>query len=78
LLEAGSTLPAGTLPDADLLARIQAAETDLGESTRASLVWEAYRISVNGMSMRDPGAHLAERKRRFDSALREEALSSVP
>lgn len=73
LLEQGSTLSAGT--DAALLTRIQKAESALGGETMDNLVWEAYRIAVNGISLRDPRTHLAERRARFAAALREEALA---
>ncbi len=74
LSEAGTQAP-GWRPPADYLARLEAAEKDLGEETRNQLVWEAYRIAVNGLSLRYLGAHLAARKARLEQALGEEALA---
>jgi ADP-heptose:LPS heptosyltransferase len=63
-------------PGSGTLAALEAAERELAEETQADLVWEAYRIAINGLSLQDLRSHLAERRARFELALREEALAS--
>lgn len=57
------------------LAVLTAIEKELEEETRADLIWEAYRIAVNGLPWGDLRAHLILRKARLESALEEEALT---
>jgi ADP-heptose:LPS heptosyltransferase len=64
-------------PVAANLTAVEAAEAELAGETGASLVWEAYRIAINGLPLRDLRLHLARRLARFELALQEEALSSV-
>ncbi len=57
------------------LSALEAAERELAAETQADLVWEAYRIAVNGLPVAELPAHLIARRARLQSALREEALS---
>ncbi|MDB5104745.1 MAG: lipopolysaccharide heptosyltransferase [Fibrobacteres bacterium] len=63
----------GAAPSAQDLSDLEAAERDLAGETRSDLVWESYRIAVNGLSVRDLRDHLAARFSRFELALKEEA-----
>jgi ADP-heptose:LPS heptosyltransferase len=63
-------------PGSENLAALETAERELADETQSSLVWEAYRIAINGLSLHDLKSHLAARIARFELALREEALSS--
>lgn len=58
---------------------LEAADRGLAEATRDSVVWEAYRIAINGLSLTDIRQHLKLRGNRFERALQEEnTLSMVP
>lgn len=65
-------------PDAQNLAALESAERDLAKETQASLIWEAYRIAVNGLPLRDLARHLALRRSRFEMALDEERQAANP
>jgi hypothetical protein len=67
----------GDHPGAESIAALERAEKDLAEDTQGSLIWEAYRIAINGLPLKDLGQHLAARKARLEQALREEALASA-
>jgi hypothetical protein len=58
------------------LQSLEEVERSLAAETRDSLVWEAYRIAVNGLSLRDLPAYLSLRKTRLETALREESLAA--
>lgn len=59
---------------ADLL-DLESADRDLAGLTGDSLVWEAYRVALNGLPIRDIRQHLEMRRQRFRAAMREhEAL----
>ena len=72
----GSGRPDGWIPDREYLDRLRAAEAALEAETRDSLIWEAYRIAVNGMSLRNPAGHLRGRRDRLGLALSEESALS--
>jgi ADP-heptose:LPS heptosyltransferase len=55
------------------IAALESADRDLASATSGCVVWEAYRIAVNGLPLRDIREHLALRRERFDRALLEEA-----
>jgi ADP-heptose:LPS heptosyltransferase len=57
------------------IAALEAADRALASATAGSLVWEAYRIALNGLPLRDIREHLALRRSRFDRALQEEAAA---
>ncbi len=61
----------------DLLG-LESAERDLAAATGDSVVWEAYRIAVNGLSLKDIRRHLELRRERFEAALREEESLGAP
>jgi hypothetical protein len=61
-----------------LLADIEAAEKELSEEKGGSLVWEAYRIAVNGLPMDDVRGNLAARLARLERALKEDSLARDP
>lgn len=65
-------------PAPERLAELEAADRELAEDTRDDLVWEAYRIALNGLPLKDIRSHLIARRSRFEQALREEALSRAP
>lgn len=65
------------LPDG-LLIDIESSEKELSRETEGSLVWEAYRIAVNGLPTRDLRGHLAARLARLDRAVKEESLTGNP
>jgi ADP-heptose:LPS heptosyltransferase len=54
-------------------AALEKTERDLGDETRDSVVWEAYRIAVNGLSVADLREHARLRRDRFAQALSEDA-----
>lgn len=62
-------------PTAENLSALEAVDREWAEDTRANLIWEAYRIAVNGLPLGDLPAYLIARKARFGKALLEEALS---
>jgi len=62
-------------PTAENLSALEAVDREWAEDTRASLIWEAYRIAVNGLPLGDLPAYLIARKARLGKALLEEALS---
>jgi hypothetical protein len=66
---------AGPLDVASLRALDQA-DQSLAAATRDHLVWEAYRIALNGLPMEDIRQHLELRRDRFRLALREAAVVS--
>jgi hypothetical protein len=68
---------AGDAHPSDLLG-LESAERELAAATDDSVVWEAYRIAVNGLSLRDIRRHLELRRERFVAALREEASLEGP
>ncbi len=59
-------------PNPTALGLLATEEQSLAGETRDNLVWEAYRIAVNGLSLQDLPMHLALRKSRFEKALYEE------
>ena len=59
-------------PSAQDLLALEAADRELAWATRNSLVWEAYRIAINGLSLKNIRQHLELRSRRFEQALQEE------
>lgn len=56
---------------------LEAADRELAEATRDSVVWEAYRIAINGLSLADIRKHLELRRIRFERALQEETTLST-
>ncbi len=65
-------------PDAETLTALESAEQAMAAESHASLIWEAYRIAVNGLSMLDIPGHLIFRRARFGAALREERQAANP
>lgn len=60
-------------PEAAALRDLEAADHALAAATLDSVVWEAYRIAINALSLKDIRKHLELRRQRFRQALREEA-----
>lgn len=59
------------------LAALEAADRALEAVTRDSLVWEAYRVAINGLDLEDIRRHLGLRRDRFELAVREEAALAL-
>jgi hypothetical protein len=58
------------------LQRLEGAEQALAKTTQANLIWEAYRIAINGLSLQNLAAYLLQRKERFNLAIQEEYQAS--
>lgn len=58
------------------LTALEAADRVWSEESQASLVWEAYRIAINGLPLKDLHSHLSSRFSRFGTALWEAASLS--
>ncbi len=59
-------------PEPQALQRLEAAEKELAEHTHSNLIWEAYRIAINGLSLQNLPLYLTQRQARFYLALQEE------
>lgn len=55
---------------------LEQAERALGAETADEVIWEAYRIAVNGLPLRDLRLHIDLRRARFARAVGEEQASS--
>jgi ADP-heptose:LPS heptosyltransferase len=62
-------------PTSENLSELEAAERDWAQESQTSLVWEAYRIAINGLSLNDLHSHLSSRLIRLQTSLREAASS---
>jgi ADP-heptose:LPS heptosyltransferase len=61
--------------DASSLRALDQADQTLAAATRSHLVWEAYRIALNGLPLADIRQHLELRRQRFRLALQEASAS---
>ncbi len=59
-------------PGPAALQRLEAVEKNLAEQTQLNLIWEAYRIAINGLSLQNFPVYLRQRQTRFYLALQEE------
>lgn len=66
----------GTPTGQDLI-DLESADRELAEATRDSVIWEAYRIAINGLPLTDIRQHLELRRNRFERALQEETTLSM-
>lgn len=63
-------------PNPAALRTLDQADQALAAATQDNLVWEAYRIALNGLPIKDIRQHLELRRKRFQLALREATVVS--